>query len=516
MALKLKNNAVGYLAAVVTASDIGLTLQAGQGAAFPTLSTGDYFYATITSSGGTYEVIKVTARASDGFTIVRAQEGTTAQSFGAGSRFELRVTSQNVLDVVNNTTIDNSTIGATTAASGRFTTLTATGTLNVSGASTLAGATATSLTVSGASSLAAVTASGTLGVTGTTSLTSLSTSGNATLGGNVSVGGTLVTTGAATLNGTTTVDDNLIVTGTTAVTGGTTLADLVYTGTVTGGTGLINIGSGQIYKDTSGNIGVNTASPNALGAGRIGVTINGSTDSTLWLQSGNTNKGYIRATSIAASLVGSGVNLALETNSANNVIIGTNGFTRVTVDSSGYVQGTPNGNNTGRIASHMYYRLNTDLAGSTGTGAQNILGVGISLIAGTVYEFEGLFVLTKTAGTTSHTIGLGFGGTATLNNILYELAIGSATTALPVLDTAAKSAIIATATNTVTTAAITSATISNGYIIRGTVSINNAGTFIPQYTLSAGPGGAYSTTAGSYFRIAPIASSGIVNVGSWT
>jgi len=122
MALKLKNNAVGYLAAVVTASDIGLTLQTGQGAAFPTLSTGDYFYATITSSGGTYEVIKVTARASDGFTIVRAQEGTTAQSFGAGSRFELRVTSQNVLDVVNNTTIDNSSIGATTPASGRFTT----------------------------------------------------------------------------------------------------------------------------------------------------------------------------------------------------------------------------------------------------------------------------------------------------------------------------------------------------------------------------------------------------------
>jgi cytoskeletal protein CcmA (bactofilin family) len=516
MALKLKNNAVGYLAAVVTASDIGLTLQTGQGAAFPTLSTGDYFYATITSSGGTYEVIKVTARASDGFTIVRAQEGTTAQSFGAGSRFELRVTSQNVLDVVNNTTIDNSSIGATTPASGRFTTLTATGTLNVSGVSTLAGTTASSLTVSGASSLAAVTASGTLAVSGATSLAALTASGNATVNGNVSVGGTLVTTGAATLNGAVTVDDNLVVTGTTAVTGGTTLSDLTYTGTVTGGTGLINIGSGQIYKDASGNIGVNTTSPNALGAGRIGVTVNGSTDSTLWLQAGNTNKGYVRSTSVATSLVGSGVSLALETNSANNVTIGTNGLTRVTVDSSGYVQGTPNGNNTGRIASHMYYRLNTDLAGSTGTSAQNILGVGISLISGTVYEFEALLVLAKTAGTTSHTIGLGFGGTATINNILYKVVTGYGTSALPILDSSTDSSIMNTVTNTVTTAAITTALSTVGYIVRGTVSINNAGTFIPQYTLSAGPGGAYSTVAGSYFRIAPIASSGIVNIGSWT
>jgi hypothetical protein len=37
--------------------------------------------------------------------------------------------------------------------------------------------------------------------------------------------------------------------------------NLSYTGTLTGGTGVINIGSGQLYKDASGNVGIGTSSP---------------------------------------------------------------------------------------------------------------------------------------------------------------------------------------------------------------------------------------------------------------
>lgn len=36
-----------------------------------------------------------------------------------------------------------------------------------------------------------------------------------------------------------------------------------YTGTLTGGTGVVNLGSGQFYKDGSGNVGIGTASPGA-------------------------------------------------------------------------------------------------------------------------------------------------------------------------------------------------------------------------------------------------------------
>jgi hypothetical protein len=46
---------------------------------------------------------------------------------------------------------------------------------------------------------------------------------------------------------------------------GSTLTTLnsAYTGTLTGGTGIVNLGSGQFYKDASGNVGIGTSSPSA-------------------------------------------------------------------------------------------------------------------------------------------------------------------------------------------------------------------------------------------------------------
>jgi len=98
MGIQIKNNAVGYLATAISASDTGAVLQTGNGASFPTLGAGDYFYATLESTGGTQEIVKVTVRSGDSLTIVRAQESTTAQSFAAGSRFELRVTAASTTD----------------------------------------------------------------------------------------------------------------------------------------------------------------------------------------------------------------------------------------------------------------------------------------------------------------------------------------------------------------------------------------------------------------------------------
>ena len=39
------------------------------------------------------------------------------------------------------------------------------------------------------------------------------------------------------------------------------ITDLAYTGTLTGGAGVVNLGSGQVYKDASGNLGVGTTTP---------------------------------------------------------------------------------------------------------------------------------------------------------------------------------------------------------------------------------------------------------------
>jgi hypothetical protein len=53
-----------------------------------------------------------------------------------------------------------------------------------------------------------------------------------------------------------------------------TVANPSYTGTLTGGTGVVNLGSGQFYKDGSGNVGVGTASPgDAVHATRASGTV---------------------------------------------------------------------------------------------------------------------------------------------------------------------------------------------------------------------------------------------------
>lgn len=99
MPIKLKNNVSSTLAAPISASDVGLIVATGTGAQFPTLGTSDYFYATLVSTGGTIEVVKVTARVGDTMTIVRAQDGSTANSFAAGARVEMRVNAQAVVDI---------------------------------------------------------------------------------------------------------------------------------------------------------------------------------------------------------------------------------------------------------------------------------------------------------------------------------------------------------------------------------------------------------------------------------
>lgn len=98
MTAQLKNNAVGYLAADISASDTGLILGSGEGNAFPTLTGAQYFYATLVSAAGTLEVVKVTARVGDALTVVRAQEGTIANGFATGARVELRVTAASIID----------------------------------------------------------------------------------------------------------------------------------------------------------------------------------------------------------------------------------------------------------------------------------------------------------------------------------------------------------------------------------------------------------------------------------
>ena len=97
MGLQLKNNASTTVPLAISSTATSLVVATGAGSGFPTLSTGDYFFATIQDVNNHFEIVKVTARADDTMTIVRAQEGTLAIPFPANSRFEIRVTVENML-----------------------------------------------------------------------------------------------------------------------------------------------------------------------------------------------------------------------------------------------------------------------------------------------------------------------------------------------------------------------------------------------------------------------------------
>lgn len=97
MTVILKNNAVSTLATAISASDTGIVVASG--AQFPAPSGGDYFYATLVSPAGTTEVVKVTARVSNSMTVVRAQDGSSAASFAAGSLVEMRVNAASIRDL---------------------------------------------------------------------------------------------------------------------------------------------------------------------------------------------------------------------------------------------------------------------------------------------------------------------------------------------------------------------------------------------------------------------------------
>ena len=177
---------------------------------------------------------------------------------------------------------------------------------------------------------------------------------------------------------------------------------------------------------------------------------------------------------------------------------------------------TAQGTQRGIIPGAQFFRLNSDLAGANVSTVQSVFNVSVTLSTSTVYAFEAMYYFNKTVGATSHTLGTGFGGSATLNNILYNAYGIENNTAIPSRYNVQTYSASSSATNNAFTPAIATAGYNVIASIKGIVSINGGGTFTPQYTLSAAPGGAYSTMANSYFLIYPIGASGAnISVGAW-
>jgi len=91
---KFTNNAEGSLVSRIGAGDSSMTLESGEGAEFPSLST-DEVFPVLVQEGDTYEWMTVTARAGDILSITR---GTPAYAFTDAATVKL-VLSAGMLNV---------------------------------------------------------------------------------------------------------------------------------------------------------------------------------------------------------------------------------------------------------------------------------------------------------------------------------------------------------------------------------------------------------------------------------
>jgi hypothetical protein len=140
------------------------------------------------------------------------------------------------------------------------------------------------------------------------------------LTGSLSADGQTPLTGNLNVNNNNLTNVSTISSTTSNNSGTATTLNLVSTGTVTGGTGVVNYGSGQFYKDASGNVGLGTTSPSysldirTISNGGLRVT-----------------DGTYSGTFVASSLGG----MAITTGGAYSLFTYVNGATRTSVNSQG-------------------------------------------------------------------------------------------------------------------------------------------------------------------------------------
>ena len=92
LTLKVTNNASGSLNAGINDSVLELTLKADEGLEFPSTASSGYFYVTIQADSGAWEIVKVTDKTGDVFTIERNEDSSTgsAQAFSGDDIVSLR------------------------------------------------------------------------------------------------------------------------------------------------------------------------------------------------------------------------------------------------------------------------------------------------------------------------------------------------------------------------------------------------------------------------------------------
>ena len=298
-----------------------------------------------------------------------------------------------------------------------------------------------------------------------------------------------------------------------------TLDDVVATGNITANTtaktawfrtvqvannvvSVGNVAGGNIT--TAGTVSAtgNVAGGNIVTAGLVSATGN--------VTGGNVNS-FIRPTAGSASqapiLLASGTNLSTAAAGAfeyDGVVL----------------YGTPQASQRGILPAEHFIALTSTYVANDSASAQKVFNSPtngtITLPASTSYFMEGLYVISRTLGTTSHQLQTLFSVGSALTSIQY-IADATSSTGAPTPSTGALTRVYGTAVSALAvTPASTSATEHITVWIRGIIRTNAATTFTPQIQYTSAPGGAPSILANSYFRLIPIGTNSVASVGNWS
>ena len=194
------NNAATTLASGITNVATSLTVAAGKGALFPTISGSDFFYATLANGSGGVEIVKVTARSTDTFTIVRGQDNTSAVAWNTGDKVELRVTAAALGAMAQTANLPSTYVTSNVAGTG-ISVSGATGAVTVTNTGVTSNVAGTGIGVSGATGAVTVTNNGVTSVTAGTGISVSASTGGITITNTAPNVGSGTVTSVATGNG---------------------------------------------------------------------------------------------------------------------------------------------------------------------------------------------------------------------------------------------------------------------------------------------------------------------------
>jgi hypothetical protein len=179
------------------------------------------------------------------------------------------------------------------------------------------------------------------------------------------------------------------------------------------------------------------------------------------------------------------------------------------------INGSASINSGSNPTAATYYGV---FGGASGTGT---IG-GLNAIAGTTYEIDIRLVLTHGTTPASSTTLFTFGGTATISRYNYDVIFDTATygsdAITPTPSAPLWTAFVGTTTVPTTTTGIvgTANTNTNKVLrVKGFITINAAGTLVPQIAFGSTIGTTVQSAQGSYIKFTPVGGAGTLSIGNF-